>query len=88
MSEIPTKTKPVERQHRMFERDLNRLLKKHGNIPADEMLALTSQLVGKLIALQDQRKYTPDMAMLVVSANIDAGNKAILSDLLKTEGTA
>lgn len=58
-------------------------------LSAIEMLAIASQLVGQLIALQDQRKYTSSAVMAVVSANIEGGNQMVIAQLLdKTEGTS
>lgn len=58
------------------------------NMPAARILAITSQFVGQLIALQDQRKITPDMAMQIVSENIEIGNRAALMTLTTPEGTS
>jgi hypothetical protein len=55
-------------------------------MPAQRILAITSQFVGQLIALQDQRKITPDMAMQIVSENIEIGNHAALLTLGQPEG--
>ena len=38
------------------------------------MLAIASNLVGKLIALQDQRTMTREMALELVARNIEAAN--------------
>lgn len=62
---------------------------RHPEITAMEMLAVTSQLVGNLIAMQDQTKVTAAMAMEVVSTNIEIGNREVIDALLKeTGGTA
>lgn len=53
-----------------------------------EMLALVSQLVGNLIALQDQRKVTPEMAMIAVSQNIEVGNREAMREVLSAGGEA
>lgn len=58
------------------------------NMQADRILAITSQFVGQLIALQDQRKVTPDMAMQIVSENIEIGNRAALMTLTDPEGSS
>ena len=54
--------------------------------PADEILATLSYTVGQLIALQDQRKMTPEMAMQLVASNIEAGNLSVLEGLAKAPG--
>lgn len=53
-----------------------------------EMLALVSQLVGNLIALQDQRRITPEMAMIVVSQNIEVGNQEAIREVASIGGEA
>lgn len=69
--------------------DLKGVIAKHPQLSAMELLALASQMVGNLIALQDQTKVTPDMAMLVVRENIEIGNATAIQTLLgKTDGTA
>jgi len=55
---------------------------------AMEMLAVTAHLVGVLIALQDQRKVTREMALELVTQNIEAGNAEAIGSLHETEGTA
>ena len=50
------------------------------------MLAGASQIVGTLIALQDQRKMTPDMALAVVQANIEAGNQQAMAEVMRAGG--
>lgn len=58
-------------------------------LSAIEILAITSQMVGQLIALQDQRKYTTSAVMQVVNANIEGGNQMVIAQLLgKTEGNS
>lgn len=57
------------------------------NMPAQRILAITCQFVGQLIALQDQRRITPDMAMQIVQENIEIGNHAALLALSTPEGS-
>lgn len=68
--------------------DLKGAIAKHPHLTASEMLAITSQLVGNLIALQDQTKVTADMAMELVCRNIESGNMATLAQLSETRGDA
>ncbi len=49
---------------------------------AVEMLAVTAQLVGNLIAYQDQRAMSPDQAMELVTQNILAGNALAIHETL------
>ena len=50
------------------------------------LLACAAYTVGQLIALQDQRKLTPDMAMQLVNENIVAGNQAVVGALASAGG--
>lgn len=72
-----------------FMDDLKSALGRHTNLDAMQMLAVASQFVGNLIALQDQRKVTPVMAMELVANNIQIGNQAAIDACLaSTDGTA
>lgn len=74
--------KPNEK-HQAFHNDAVELLRKHGEaLPAVEILALCSQLVGQVLALQDQRTMTPAMGMELIAVNIEMGNKGAIEDLL------
>lgn len=69
-------------RHERFYQDLTRLLAKHfGHLTAAEMLAIAAGMVGKLIALQDQRTMTPAEAMTLVASNIEVGNREVLEQL-------
>lgn len=74
--------------HRAFMADVKAAMGKHPTLSALEILALTSQLVGNLIALQDQTKITPATALQVVSENIEEGNRQAIGGLMDTQGTA
>jgi len=45
--------------------------RKAPDMPAEQILAIFCQLVGQLIALQDQRRFTSEAIMALVSANIE-----------------
>ena len=71
--------------------ELNDLLRKHADeMTALEMLAVAANMVGKLIAMQDQRKVSSDMAMDVVARNLEIGNRQALASLRErqTAGSA
>lgn len=79
---------PNER-HQAFLFDLKAALyRRQASLPFDEMLAVASQFVGMLIALQDQRRISPEAAMAIVEAGIEAGNAAFIeaSDLMAPKG--
>jgi hypothetical protein len=57
---------------------------------AEEILAVTCNFVGQLVALQDQRKFTSAMVMEIVHQNILQGNQDVANNLLlaKPQGNA
>ena len=74
-----------------FRDDFVQLLKIYADtraLSSMEMLALASYTVGQLIALQDQTKITPDMALSCVSMNIELGNAHVIQGLLNPLGSA
>lgn len=59
------------------------------DIPVDELLAVTAQFVGMLIAHQDRRTMTPGDAMEIVIRGIETGNMtAINSPFGAAQGSA
>jgi hypothetical protein len=50
-----------------------------------EILAVLSKFSGRLIACLDPTKVTPDMAMKVVSMNLEAGNHEMVQQLQKAK---
>lgn len=75
--------------HRKFRSEAIELLKKHaGCLDAKEMLALAAHLTGQIIAMQDQRTVTREIALEIVMRNIEAGNAEILGGLDKSDGRA
>jgi hypothetical protein len=62
-------------------------LRKHGDdLTPVEVLAIAAQVVGQLIALQDQTKITPEDAMTLVAENLQLGNQTVLDGLINTVG--
>jgi hypothetical protein len=76
-------------EHEISYLDLCQLLNRHeGRLSPLELLAVAANMVGKLVALQDQRTVTPAMAMEVVARNIEHGNKELVDRLAQSEGRA
>ena len=74
--------KPASPAHKAFWDDMIALLAKHtGQLQADEMLAVASQMVGQIVAMQDQRKMRPGDAMTIVASNIEMGNARAVREL-------
>ena len=66
--------------------DLLLVLRHHSSLTAEQMLAITSQLVGMLVAMQDQRKYSTAALLEMVGENIEIGNAAATAWITVTEG--
>lgn len=79
----------AELAHEVAYQDLCALVNKHaGKLSALELLAVASNMLGKLVALQDQREVTPATAMEVVARNIEQGNQQVLAQLAQSKGRA
>lgn len=72
--------------HLDFMRDLKATIAVHQHLSAEDMLAVVSQLVGSLVALQDQTKSSPSMVMEAVAQNIEVGNRMAIDVLTNTKG--
>lgn len=76
-------------EHEVLYQELIALVNKHaGKLDALQMLAVASNMLGKLVAMQDQRTVTPDLAMEVVAKNIEHGNQQVLEQLGASKGRA
>lgn len=76
-------------EHEVVYQELVDLVKRHaGKLSAIEMLAVAANMLGKMIAMQDQRSVTPATAMKIVADNIEHGNKMVLDKLSKSDGRA
>ena len=68
--------------------DFCQLVNRHASkLTSLELLAVAANMLGKLIALQDQRTISPSQAMEIVGQNIEHGNKQVLDELGKSRGT-
>lgn len=52
------------------------------------MLAVASALVGQLVAMQDQRTMTVEMAMQIVASNIEGANQEVLDALCNSTSSS
>lgn len=83
------KTKAVQpnEKHLKFRKALEAAIAIGGaDLQAEEILAVTAHFVGQLIALQDQRRYTSDAVMTLVTENIQKGNQEAVDNLLNATG--
>ena len=71
----------------------NRLMKavrtelQRGEISSTELLAVMAHTTGGCVAMQDQRTMTPEMAMQIVSKNLEAGNREAMAETLSAGGS-
>lgn len=78
---------PTNVDHEAFYQDLAGVLRKHGGkLSSREMLAIAANMVGKIVALQDQRTTTPKQAMAIVAKNIELGNRTVIEGLAGASG--
>lgn len=76
-------------EHEVLYQDLVALCSKNANkMSSEEILAIAANMVGKLIAMQDQRTMTRERALEIVGRNIESGNQQVLEQLLGSKGVA
>lgn len=69
-------------EHQVAYQDLAVLLHKHADkVPAMELLAIAANMVGKLVAMQDERTVSCEMAMELVAENIEQGNHEAVAQM-------
>lgn len=79
----------VDKTHVAFREELICVMKKYGDdLSAIELLAITSVLLGQMIAVQDQTKYTSRQIMDLVAKNIELGNQEAVDNLMNSQGNA
>lgn len=77
-------------EHDAFMAELKSCLGSTGkDLDAAVLLAISSQFVGQLLALQDQRRYSVEQAIDLVMRNLEIGNQMVInSHLTRPEGSA
>lgn len=86
---MKTKLKTANPAHEVAYQDICALVNKHANdLTPIELLAIASNMLGKLLAMQDQRTTTPDMAKEVMVQNIEYGNKQVVDQIMRSQGSA
>ena len=74
---------PAGPDHETLYQELLAVLRR-ANLSNVELLAIASNMVGKILAMQDQRRYTPETAMEIVIKNIEEGNRQAIAALVGT----
>jgi hypothetical protein len=82
---VKTKIVKTSPKHEAFYQAVAKAMKDN-DIDHIEAVAVTANILGKLIAYQDQRLYTPEQMMQIVSDNIEAGNRHALEQIMSAEG--
>ncbi len=79
--------RPTSDNHDALYQELIAVIRKH-DLPAVEILAVTSNMVGKVLAMQDQTKGDANFYMKVVGANLEEGNRQALAEVMNPVGRA
>ena len=73
---------PSTNDNEAFYHGLCELMARHSeNMSPLEMLAVAANMVGKLLAMQDQTAITVSGAMEVIAKNIEYGNRTLVQAL-------
>ena len=74
-------------EHEVAYQDLCALVSKHAHkLSSLELLAVAANMLGKLIAMQDQRAVTREIAMETVLQNLEYGNQMVVKQLSASKG--
>jgi hypothetical protein len=83
-----TKIIKANPKHDAFYEDVVTAARKH-DLPPEELLIMMSNILGKILALQDQRRRTKDDYLRLMSMNIEQGNaEAVIQLMSKRAGSA
>ncbi len=86
---MKTRLHTASPEHEIAYQDLVALVRKHaGHLTSIEMLAIASNMLGKLVAMQDQRTITPAMCMEIVAQNVEEGNRQAVAEIQQSRGSA
>lgn len=73
--------------HEHLFRDIVQVLMTYEDkLDSEEMMAVLARMVGYMIALQDKNKMTPQIAIEVVQANMQEGNRYAIKTLFTPTG--
>jgi len=88
MKSASLKCVQCDTRHEVAYQDLCKLVSKHANeLSSLQLLAIAGNMVGKLIAMQDQRSISAEQALEVLFYNLQAGNKQILDQIMQSQGS-
>lgn len=78
----------VKPEHQALWEDLTEVIQKHSKVGGQEILAILSQMVGQVIAMQDSNVITVKIAMEIVHRNMMVGNESAIQLMQGPEGSA
>lgn len=75
--------------HEQFYQIMARTMKSEpfASMPAEELLAVAANFLGKLCAYQDQRKFTQQQVMEIIIKNLELGNQQAVAEVQSAGGT-
>jgi len=77
----------AKEEHEVAYQDLCKLVSKHAEkLSAIELLAIASNMLGKLLAMQDQRVTSVEAAKECMILNIERGNQQVIEQLGQSKG--
>lgn len=83
----PIKSITAEPHHHVAYQEIVTLVTRNADkMTAEEMLAVAANLVGKLIAMCDQRTMTAERAYDIVRENIECGNQEAIESFIAMPG--
>lgn len=86
---MKTRIHQAKPAHEVVYQEIVALVHRHADqMTPMEILAIAANMLGKLLAVQDQRRVTPAEAMEVIARNIEEGNAEMIAQLTNTKGNA
>lgn len=76
-------------EHEVLYQELAKLVGRYAEkMTSEEVLAVGANMLGKLLAFQDQRTMTRERGLEVIIKNIETGNAQAVAELMKSQGRA
>lgn len=76
-------------EHEVLYQELAKLIGRYADkMTSEEVLAVGANMLGKLLAYQDQRTMTRERAMEIIIQNIELGNQQAIAEVMNSRGTA
>ena len=76
-------------EHEVLYQELAKLIGRHADkMTSEEVLAVGANMLGKLLAYQDQRSMTRERAMEIIIQHIELGNQQAIAEVMNSRGAA